>query len=137
MIHLSDPAGKKPGIQISPLLDMVFLLLVFFVVCTMYMSQQQGVAVALPQSAGRILQETTLEITLAKNGAIYYQNEQVSPEQLLQKARQAAQADPRQTVTLRADKELSYGRVMAVLGQLRQSGLTEFSLAVEAGSAHE
>lgn len=39
MIHLSDPTGKKPGIQISPLLDMVFLLLVFFVVCTMYMSQ--------------------------------------------------------------------------------------------------
>lgn len=137
MIHLSDPTGKKPGIQISPLLDMVFLLLVFFVVCTMYMSQQHGVAVDLPRSAGKVLQETPLEITLTKSGAIYYQNEQVSPQQLLQKAREAAQADPKQTVTLRADRELSYGRVMEILGQLRQSGLTDFSLAVETGNAHE
>lgn len=42
---------KHPSIQISPMIDMVFLLLIFFIVCTMYMTQQKGVPVELP--AGR------------------------------------------------------------------------------------
>lgn len=136
MIHLRSSQDRGPSIQIPSLLDMVFLLLIFFVVCTMYMSQQQGVAVDLPQSAGQVLQETPLEITLTKDGTIYYQNEKVTLSRLQEKARAAAQKDPKQTVTLRADKALPYGQVMTILGQLRQSGLTDFSLAVDGENGH-
>lgn len=137
MIHLPASSQKGPSIQISPLLDMVFLLLVFFVVCTMYMTQQQGVPVDLPQSTGQIQKKTPLEITLTKQGVIYYGNSQVTRQEMVAKARETARTNPKQTVTIRADQELSYGQVMNILGQLRQSGLTEFSLAVEQGSSHE
>ena len=107
MIHLPDSSQKGPSIQISPLLDMVFLLLVFFVVCTMYMSQQQGVPVELPQSTAQILKETPLEITMTKQGLFFYGNEQVTLQGLLQKARETARTNPKQAVTIRAAKELS------------------------------
>lgn len=137
MIRLhTKSSGSKPSIQISPMIDMVFLLLVFFVVCTMYMNVQKGAKVDLPESAGEVQQQAPIAVTVAKDGRIYYQNQEVTVPQLVEKARQAAKENPKQTVTLQGDKGVSYGRVMGVLGELKKAGLTDFSLAVDAGEHH-
>lgn len=72
MIHFgSSSSEKESNIQISPMIDMVFLLLVFFIVCTMYMTQQYGVPVELPKAQGVLQQEAPLEVTLTRDGGLY------------------------------------------------------------------
>jgi len=128
--------GKKPSIQISPMIDMVFLLLIFFIVCTMYMTQQKGVPVELPEGRGSLQQKAELEVTLPKDGTIWFQDHPVTVEALVQEAAAEAVKDPGRTVTVRADKEISYGRVMGILGELKRAGLKDFSLSVSAGENH-
>lgn len=128
--------GKKPSIQISPMIDMVFLLLIFFIVCTMYMTQQKGVPVELPEGRGSLQQKAELEVTLPKDGTIWFQDHPVTVEALVQEAAAEAVKDPGRTVTVRADKEISYGRVMSILGELKRAGLKDFSLSVSAGENH-
>lgn len=137
MIHLHRGSGRKPpSIQISPMIDMVFLLLIFFIVCTMYMSQQKGVPVDLPESTGQLQQDLPLEVTLPRDGTIWLQDQQVTLSELVQKVGEAARKDPRQVVNLRADREVSYGRVMGILGEMKKAGLQDFSLAVTTGEPH-
>ena len=128
--------GKKPSIQICPMIDMVFLLLIFFIVCTMYMTQQKGVPVELPEGRGSLQQKAELEVTLPKDGTIWFQDRPVTVEALVQEAAAEAVKDPGRTVTVRADKEISYGRVMGILGELKRAGLKDFSLSVSAGENH-
>lgn len=134
-LHRSG-GGKKPSIQISPMIDMVFLLLIFFIVCTMYMTQQKGVSVELPEGRGSLQQKAELEVTLPKDGTIWFQDHPVTVEALVQEAATEAVKDPGRTVTVRADKEISYGRVMGILGELKRAGLKDFSLSVSAGENH-
>ena len=128
--------GKRPSIQISPMIDMVFLLLIFFIVCTMYMTQQKGVPVELPEGRGTLQQKATLEVTLPKDGTIWFQDHPVTVEALVREASEEAGKDPEQMVNLRADKEVSYGRVMGILGELKRAGLKDFSLSVSTGEDH-
>ncbi len=134
-LHRSG-GGKKPSVQISPMIDMVFLLLIFFIVCTMYMTQQKGVPVELPEGRGTLQQKADLEVTLPKDGTIWFQDHPVTLEALVREAAAEAGKDPGRTVTLRADKEVSYGRVMGILGELKQAGLKDFSLSVSTGENH-
>ena len=118
------------------MIDMVFLLLIFFIVCTMYMTQQKGVPVELPEGRGSLQQKAGLEVTLPKDGTIWFQDHPVTVEALVQEAAAEAVKDPGRTVTVRADKEISYGRVMGILGELKRAGLKDFSLSVSAGENH-
>ena len=56
--------------------------------------------------------------------------------ELVQKVGEAARKDPRQVVNLRADRAVSYGRVMGILGEMKKAGLQDFSLAVTTGETH-
>ena len=137
MIHLHRSGGEKhPSIQISPMIDMVFLLLIFFIVCTMYMTQQKGVPVELPAGRGQLQQKAHVEVTLSRDGTIWYQDHPVTVEERVREAAAAARENPHQTINLRADKEVSYGRVMGIMGELKRAGLEEFSLSVSTGEAH-
>ena len=125
MIHLHRSGGEKhPSIQISPMIDMVFL------------TQQKGVPVELPAGRGQLQQKAHVEVTLSRDGTIWYQDHPVTVEELVREAAAAARENPHQTINLRADKEVSYGRVMGIMGELKRAGLEEFSLSVSTGEAH-
>lgn len=137
MIHFgSSSSEKESNIQISPMIDMVFLLLVFFIVCTMYMTQQYGVPVELPKAQGVLQQEAPLEVTLTRDGGLYFQGQPVTVEQLKAEAQTAAQQGKGQVVNLRADQEVSYGRVMGVMGELKTCGIKDFALTVQLEGSH-
>ena len=118
------------------MIDMVFLLLIFFIVCTMYMTQQKGVPVELPAGRGQLQQKAHVEVPLSRDGTIWYQDPPVTVEELVREAAAAARENPHQTINLRADKEVSYGRVMGIMGELKRAGLEEFSLSVSTCEAH-
>ena len=117
-------------INVTPLVDVMLVLLIIFMVTAPLL--KAGVPVELPDSRAQALSEARqqVQLTLARDGAIYLDDARLAPGTL--PARLAA--IPRGAdgalplVTLRADRALDYGRVMAVMGELNRAGFTAISL---------
>lgn len=123
---------RQPKLMIIPMIDIIFFLLVFFMMSTLYMVEQRTLPVSLPQaSAAQADMAKNVAITIARDGAIYIDQEQIPPE--LFKARIQAQL-ARQSdsaFVLRADKQAEYGRVVQVLDELKALGVKKVAVATE------
>ena len=119
----------SPKLMIIPMIDIIFFLLVFFMLNTLYMTNQQTVPVNLPQAASASTDVVkSLQVTVAKDGQLYLGTEPMSMEQLKARVR-AESAGGSTALVLRADSDVDYGRFVAVLDELKRSGAGKISLA--------
>ncbi len=121
---------SPPSIMIAPLVDLVFTLLIFFMLITNYMNPAPAIGAELPQStSGAEGQKEVIAITITREGTLYFDNEMVSEEEL--KARLAS-ADPAQIrgVRLRADGLVHVQAVVRVLDLIRESPIRSVDLEV-------
>lgn len=120
---------RSPQIMIIPMIDIIFFLLVFFMMSTLYMTSQETIPVNLPAAASaRQDVVKSLQVTVARDGRLYLGKEDMALPQL--KARLAAEAKSADiAVALRADKEVDYGTFIAVMDELKTSGIQRISLA--------
>jgi len=88
----------------------------------------------LPKTEGARPSDAPLFIAVSidEQGQLFVGDEAVSPEQLLQRAREAAQRDASTEVQLRADRKVPYGRVAEVIGWVQEAGLTRIGFITEA-----
>jgi biopolymer transport protein TolR len=124
--------GRTPmaDINVTPLVDVMLVLLIIFMVTAPLLSA--GVPVDLPDSNARPLNQNPSEIslTIAADGVIYLDKSVVDPGTLAQRLAAVPpgpDGKPPQ-VTLRADRGLDYGRVMAVMGELNHAGFNAIAL---------
>ncbi|HCF24865.1 MULTISPECIES: biopolymer transporter ExbD [unclassified Novosphingobium] len=124
--------GRAPmaEINVTPLVDVMLVLLIIFMVTAPLLSA--GVPVNLPDANAKPLNQNPEEIslTIAADGVIYLGDAALEPGALAQKLAEvppAPDGKPPQ-VTLRADRNLGYGRVMAVMGELNRAGFTAIAL---------
>ena len=123
-------AFGKPEVVIIPMIDIMFFLLVFFIMSTLYMVNVKTVDVNLPkaQSAQTQLNVTYL-VTVRKNGSLWLEDQPIDADTLVQQARMESQKNPRFAVVVRADGDMNYSGVMELLDRFRQAGITRFGLA--------
>ena len=116
-------------INVTPLVDVMLVLLIIFMVTAPLLTA--GVPVELPDSRANPLDQTPEQVTISidREGYIFIDQERVPvgglPEAL---DGLAAGGGERPQVTLRADRALDYGRVMAVMGELNRGGFNSISL---------
>ncbi|CVK21045.1 ExbD/TolR family protein [Sporomusa sphaeroides] len=123
---------RQPKLMIIPMIDIIFFLLVFFMMSTLYMVEQRTLPVSLPQaSAAQADVAKNVAITIARDGAVYVEQEQIPPELFKARiqAQLARQADS--AFVLRADKQAEYGRVVQVLDELKALGVKKVAVATE------
>ena len=123
-------AFGKPEVVIIPMIDIMFFLLVFFIMSTLYMVNVKTVDVNLPkaQSAQTQLNVTYL-VTVRKDGSLWLEDQPIDANTLVQQARMESQKNPRFAVVVRADGDMNYSGVMELLDRFRQAGITRFGLA--------
>jgi biopolymer transport protein ExbD len=124
--------AKRARIELVPMMDMVFLLLVFFIYAMLSMAVHRGLPVNLPASKEvKIDKKLVLAVTIKADGAIFVDKQPVELERLtlvLQaKAREAEQPG----VLLFADRNLTYQSLFEVLDRIHQAGLNRISLQAE------
>ncbi|MBI4355561.1 MAG: biopolymer transporter ExbD [Candidatus Omnitrophica bacterium] len=121
--------SKRPRIEMVPLIDMFFLLLVFFIFGVFSMTMQQGLLVELPtaQTAVAVTDEETLTISLTAEGGLFVNRQPVPLAQLPATLRQRETRLPDPVVTINADRRVPHGTVMAVLDAVRQASLQRVS----------
>ncbi len=107
--------ARKPVINITPLIDVMFLLLIFFMVSSTF-RDYLGIDVELPEAAHAASQNADVhEIVVEKSGAFYLDAEPVDERKLQAALTALIESDQEATFILRADEEASFGRVLRAI----------------------
>ena len=130
----SPRAQKRARIEIVPLIDIVFFLLATFVMVSMAMVKNKGIAVNLPVAATSAAQDRKEHhtITVTKDGELFFDKEPVRADQLparLQRLK-AEQTDPK--VFINGDEKAHFGAAVGVLDELRRFGFTKVAIETKA-----
>jgi len=116
-------AGSMSQINVTPLVDVMLVLLVIFMVTAPIL--QQGVSVDLPDARAGALsgKDDQLVVSVTKKGSLYLNDTALSAVDLQAKLRAIAVQRPDGQVFVRADKSVPYGDVVAVMAAIKQSGI--------------
>ena len=118
-------------INVTPLVDVMLVLLIIFMVTAPIL--QQGVTVDLPKVAAGPLagQEEQLVVNVGKGGQLFLNDTAMTADQLTTKLRAIAVARPDRQLYVRADQAVPYGDVMRVMGAVHVAGLVRVGLVTE------
>jgi len=117
-----------------PLIDIVFLLLVFFIYAMLSMAVHRGLPVLLPtSSSAKIDKELLLSITVKSDGTVYVDKDQIDLDDLESFLKAKTISDKDIGILLFADRSLSYQNLFRVLDQIRTAGIHRISLQAEVG----
>ena len=118
---------KKGTIDMAPLIDVVFQLLIFFMLTSNFVLQP-GIKVNLPKAiSSEVIRSENLVVTLSGQDLLFLNDQPTTIQQLVPQIRQAAQDN--KTVLLRADTSASLGRVVEIWDLCRESGIPQINIA--------
>ena len=125
-------AKKKARIEIIPMIDTMFFLLVFFMIATLSMTLQRGMPVNLPTSrtaTDNLPNEVSL--TLTKNDELFFDKEPIRVPELEPRLQRRLREQGQPSVIINADDAVPHGRVIAVMDIVRQTGITAMAIATK------
>ncbi len=123
---------KPPRVEMLPLIDIVFLLLVVFIYTMLSMAVHKGMPVVLP--SGEQVEPpkpSSVTVTITADGAVFVDQQAVPLETLSDMLRQKTRGDTETGVLLFADRSLAYDRLFKVMDRIRMAGLHRISLQAE------
>ena len=131
-MKVSVQPKKKPRIEMIPLIDLMFLILVSFVYGVFFMSVHRGVQVALPLSSTAMIEkQLTLTLSIQSDGTLFLDKEPITFEHLGEVLKLKTAENKGTGVLLFADKNLPYQKLYTVLDLIRLAGLSQVSLQAE------
>jgi biopolymer transport protein ExbD len=139
LIRAAGPE-PAPGIDLTPVIDTVFNLLIFFLVATTFHQSEREMRIALPHSttAGPIsLSLRELVVNVDAEGRIVVGGRVMSPESLRALVREAVAQNPEQKVTIRGDRSAAYAHIVAALDICKSEGIQQPYLDTLAGREAE
>jgi biopolymer transport protein ExbD len=122
---------KDFRLELTPLIDIVFILLIFFAVSTTLITNNKGLPLDLPQAASAATQEPGIVISVDKSGQIFIDQQAVliaNVEPILVKK---FTENPEYEVILNADQSLQYELIVSLLDKARLAGAKKISLQAE------
>lgn len=125
-------AKETPEFMIIPLIDVIFFLLVFFMMNSLQTTTQRAMAVQLPQAAStEVSSQLPTVITIDAAGHIMVDGTSLSYDDTRALLTQRLQANPQSAVILQADKRTAHGQVAAVMDMLKQAGVKKLGIAAD------
>jgi biopolymer transport protein ExbD len=123
---------NQPELMIIPMIDIIFFLLVFFMISTLSMVEQHTIPVSLPQAAA-VQQDIphSVNITVMQDGQVLFDQEEMPLSLLAKRVNVELTKQPDNVFVLRADKQVDYGKVITVLDELKLAGARRVSVATE------
>jgi len=123
--------GKRatPELNIAPLIDMVFILLIFFLVNTSFV-KETGIDVSRPTASTAVVQnKATILIAIDQNNRLFIDHREIDPRAVRANVERALAENPEGAVVVVADKASSTGVAIQVMDGCRMAGATNVSLA--------
>jgi biopolymer transport protein TolR len=115
-------------INVTPLVDVMLVLLIIFMVTAPLM--QQGIDVNLPRAKGKELPpEERISIVVKKGGTIFLNDNSLSKQDMINKLKAISKLNP--NVFLKADKDVPYGTVVEIMGDIKEAGIEKLGMVTE------
>jgi len=131
-MRLQDEPDIPAQINIVPMIDVIFAILTFFIISTLYLTRSEGLPVNLPNAATSEIQQTAqINVTISPNGEIALNREPIALAQLQDAVRSLVGSSPQALVVINADKQVSHGQVVSVMDTLRQVQGAKLAIAVQ------
>jgi biopolymer transport protein ExbD len=119
-------------INIVPMIDVVFALLTFFIISTLFLTRSEGLPVNLPQAAtAKTQQQTRIAVSIQPNGQIALNKRPVELDQLEIGVRALVQANQQSVVVINADQKVEHGRIVAVMDEVRKINGVKMAIATK------
>tara|TARA_B100000131_G_scaffold268784_1_gene267843 strand:+ start:21 stop:428 length:408 start_codon:yes stop_codon:yes gene_type:complete len=119
------------NVELAPLIDIVFILLIFFAVSSSLISNNQSIPLDLPTASSSETNAPDIIISVKKNRDIYIDSQKISFAQIPPLIIQAMSQNPATQIIINADKKLDYGFIISLLDKIRLSGCSNIALQVE------
>jgi biopolymer transport protein TolR len=142
LLELPDPEREDTGVyrpvaemNVTPMVDVMLVLLIIFMVAAPLMTV--GVPIALPKTAAAKVAEPKqpVVVSIDKDGQVFLDKEQLAPDTIAARLKQAASVDAERVVLVRGDRSIEYGRVMELMGNVNAAGFSKVSLIGEPAPA--
>jgi biopolymer transport protein ExbD len=131
-VRFRRPGQLRINIDIAPLVDVIFLLVIFFAVSTTFL-ESSGLKLQLPESSATTEREVKeIAVFLDADGAVVFEDETVTHEQLGTRLQQTLEESERKIVVLRADTGTPHGKVVEIMDLIKDSGAEALTVATRA-----
>jgi biopolymer transport protein ExbD len=135
---LSNQRGQQPVAEINmiPLIDVMLVLLVIFIVTAPLLTH--AVKIDLPRASSELNtpKRENIHLSIDAAGSVYWNGEGVASADLRQRMAESARLDPQPELHIRADGELAYKQVVAVMSDAAKAGLTRIGFVTDPREAH-
>lgn len=126
------PNSKTLKFDLTPLIDVVFQLLIFFMLTTTFINVESGVKVDLPTGDfAAVSEKRNVVVTITENNVLYLNNRLVDPNYLIEKLREETKDSPNPLVVLEADQNVTHGKVVRVMDLIKKSGIERIAIATK------
>ncbi|MBE6098498.1 MAG: biopolymer transporter ExbD [Anaerovibrio sp.] len=122
---------EKPRLMIIPMIDIIFFLLVFFMMSMLTMVVQKSMPLNLPQAtSSKVSMEENIPITVTQDGTVYYEKEKISLGDLENRLWTKKQSGEL-SIILRGDAAADYGKVVQVMDMIKNLGISKVYIATD------
>ncbi|MGI6038363.1 MAG: ExbD/TolR family protein [Limnochordia bacterium] len=123
---------RRARVEITPLIDVIFSLLVFFMIFSSFDVDRTSIDIELPKAATASAQQSSsITISINKSGTMHIDGKAVNVRELQSRVKQAIEKQPNTFVIIKADKETRYDNVVRAMDAVRSVGGHRLGLAVE------
>jgi biopolymer transport protein ExbD len=128
--EFDESLAKSGSPDLTPLIDMVFLLLIFFLLTSFLV--RPSIQVSLPETrTAQVQEDRGISITIKKNGSLLLNGEPVTDDTLLESLSSMNITSEEKSVMILSDKEVRFGRVIEIMDISREAGAENISFLVE------
>ncbi|OUL27972.1 biopolymer transporter ExbD [Nostoc sp. 106C] len=132
-MRLQDEPDLPPQINIVPMIDVIFAILTFFIMSTLFLTRSEGLPVNLPKATSAKQQQipTKITITVDEKGLVSLNRKPTTIDALTEQVRNLVGANPEALVIINADEKIGHGQVVAVMDRVRQVQGAKLAIATQ------
>jgi biopolymer transport protein ExbD len=131
-MRLPEEPDIPPQINIVPMIDVIFALLTFFIMSSLYLTRSSGLSVNLPKAATVENQSSSqIVVTIDQRGQLFLNRQPAQLQTLRSQVQNLMGTTPQAVVVVNADEQITHGQVITVMDQLRQIPGVRLAIAAQ------
>jgi len=131
-MRLQDEPEAPFQINIVPMIDVIFSILAFFIMATLFLTRSEGLSVNLPKAkTAQVQQKTRITITIDQQGQVSLNRDPIQTDALVPAIQNLMQPNQEALVIVNADQQVNHGLVVNIMDQVRQIKGAKLAIAAQ------